>query len=111
MSVLARNTSQPTSRANYLAKRNYILYIYIYAYIRLGPPAVCGPLPQKDTEIDDADATLMNIEESLQVATSIHPSPRLTVTETAVMKINKHNGLIQRGIMWPVVSSIEEIAT
>lgn len=32
MSVLARNTSQPTSRANYLAKRNYILYIYICIY-------------------------------------------------------------------------------
>lgn len=33
MSVLARNTSQPTSRANYLAKRNYVLYAYIYICI------------------------------------------------------------------------------
>lgn len=31
---------------------------------------------KKTQKIDDADATLMNIEESLQVATSIHPSPK-----------------------------------
>lgn len=65
---------------------------------------------KKTRKIDDADATLMNIEESLQVATSIHPSvtsqlygipsPKSTVTETAVMKISKHNGLIQKGIIF-----------